>query len=241
VLAELVGVKNTVGPTMAQLGTNFGMQEIPGKALAVISDARLGKSDPRMAVERLLAASGEDRITIDRKYREPWTGTLSARFIVLANEPPVFQDASGAIVTRFVILTTRNTFLGKEDRALTEKLKAELTGILNWSLEGLRRLDEGSGKFAQPESAAEVIQGMREVVSPVGAFLEERCQRGGSEAKETLYAAWLAWCKESRNHPGSIQQFSIDLRAAWPEVRDARPRNGGKRQRRWTGVSLRRE
>ena len=28
------------------------------------------------------------------------------RFMVLANEPPLFQDASGAIVTRFVFLQT---------------------------------------------------------------------------------------------------------------------------------------
>ena len=27
-----------------------------------------------IAVERLLSISGEDTITVDRKYREPWTG-----------------------------------------------------------------------------------------------------------------------------------------------------------------------
>ena len=32
-----------------------------------------------MVVERLLAISGEDRITIDHKYHPQWTGTLSAR------------------------------------------------------------------------------------------------------------------------------------------------------------------
>ena len=62
-------------------------------------------------VERLLSISGEDTLTIDRKYRDPWTGQLPTRFLVISNELPRFGDASGAIATRFVMLTLR-TLLG---------------------------------------------------------------------------------------------------------------------------------
>lgn len=52
----------------------------------------------------------------------------------------------------------REGFLGKEDPHLTDTLKGELTGILNWALEGLRRARPDDGKFSAPASPAEVIR-----------------------------------------------------------------------------------
>ena len=91
-LAALVGKGNAAGPTLASLGTNFGLAPLLGKPLALVSDARLGGSDVHQIVERLLSISGEDMLTIDRKYREPWTGKLPSRFLILSNELPRFGD-----------------------------------------------------------------------------------------------------------------------------------------------------
>ena len=45
------------------------------QALAIISDARLGgRADQHAIAERLLSITGEDTITVDRKYRAAWTG-----------------------------------------------------------------------------------------------------------------------------------------------------------------------
>ena len=58
---------------------NVGVQPLIGKQLAIVSDARLGyKSNLESVAERLLSISGEDALTVDRKYREPWTGQLRA-------------------------------------------------------------------------------------------------------------------------------------------------------------------
>ena len=51
-----------------------------------------------------------------------------------------FGDASGAIAGRFLVLTLRNSWLGREDPALTDALLTELPGILGWVLDGLDRL-----------------------------------------------------------------------------------------------------
>ena len=131
VLAALIGPQNVAGPTLAQLGSNFGLSPLIGKTLAVISDARL--SGTSYDISHLLAISGGDRITIDRKYQEPWTGTLSARFLILSNEPPAFHDPSGAIISRFLVITTTESFFGRENPHLTEELLDELPGILGWS------------------------------------------------------------------------------------------------------------
>jgi putative DNA primase/helicase len=135
VATALVGRGNTAGPTLASLGTNFGLSPLLGKALAVVSDARLG-SDTNTVVERLLSISGEDAITVDRKYRDPWTGRLPVRFTILSNELPNLGDASGAVATRFLVLTLTRSWLGEEDPALTDALLEELPGILLWALQG---------------------------------------------------------------------------------------------------------
>jgi putative DNA primase/helicase len=44
-------------------------------------------------------------LTIDRKFREQWTGKLPTRFVILSNELPRFGDASGAIAHQFIVLS----------------------------------------------------------------------------------------------------------------------------------------
>ena len=66
-----------------------------------------------MVVERLLSVSGEDSLTIDRKYREPWTGRLPTRFVVMTNELPRLSDSSGALASRFIVFRSDKIVLRK--------------------------------------------------------------------------------------------------------------------------------
>jgi putative DNA primase/helicase len=236
-LTALVGKGNAAGPTLASLGTNFGLAPLIGKPLAVVSDARLGGTNVHQVVERLLSVSGEDMLTVDRKYKEPWTGKLTARFLVLSNELPRFGDASGAISHRFVVLTMSESFLGRENTHLTAELLGELPGILSWSLEGLDRLTQ-SGTLTEPRSSADAILALQDLVSPVSAFVRDQCHRGGEVAVSELFAAWKMWCEDNGHRAGSAQTFGRDLRAAVPALRMVRPRDGGDRERHYIGLSL---
>jgi putative DNA primase/helicase len=104
VLSALVGRQNVCGPTLTSLGTDFGLAPLIGKPLAVISDARFSGKNSNVVVERLLSISGEDTLTVNRKYREQWNGKLPSRLHVISNELPKLGDASTAIVGRFVLL-----------------------------------------------------------------------------------------------------------------------------------------
>ena len=88
-------------------------------------------------VERLLSISGEDTLTANRKYRDQWTGKLPSQLHVLSNELPQLGDASTAVVGRMVLLLTTLSWLGREDPNLEPALHTELTGNLNWALNGL--------------------------------------------------------------------------------------------------------
>ena len=161
VLTALLGKDNVTAPTLAGLSSHFGLSALINKRAAIIPDARLGpRADVYTVAERLLSISGEDALTIDRKYREPWTGRLNVRFLILTNELPRIADASGALASRFVLLTLTESFYGKEDHDLTQKLLTELPGILNWALRGLDRLRE-RGHFQIPRSSREAAQSLR--------------------------------------------------------------------------------
>lgn len=68
ILTGLIGAANVVGPTTSSLAGPFGLQPLIGKSLAIVSDARFAGEHVGTVVERLLCISGEDRLTIDRKF-----------------------------------------------------------------------------------------------------------------------------------------------------------------------------
>ena len=112
VLQGLLGKDSYASPTLASLGTNFGPAVLIGTPLAIIGDAPLGtRTDQALVAERLLSISGEDAQTIDRKFLPAWTGRLDTRFFVITNELPRLTDASGALASRFIVLTLTRSFL----------------------------------------------------------------------------------------------------------------------------------
>jgi hypothetical protein len=74
--SALIGKQNVAGPTLNSLGGDFGLAPLIGRPLAIISDARFVGKNSNIVVERLLSISGEDTLTVNRKYRDQWTGKL---------------------------------------------------------------------------------------------------------------------------------------------------------------------
>jgi putative DNA primase/helicase len=171
-LTALVGNANVAGPTLSSLAGDFGLAPLLGKPLAIVSDARLAGRGSQVVVERLLAVSGEDTITVNRKYKDQWTGKLPSRFMVISNELPQLGDASAAIAGRFVTLLLSKSWYGQEDLALEGRIREELSGILNWALDGLERLNRG-GAVHEAE-----VHG-RGLYRVAGLGLAGRCVRKG--------------------------------------------------------------
>jgi len=244
VLTALIGMANVAGPTLASLATNFGLQPLLGKSLALISDARMGRSvDTSIIVERLLTISGEDVLSVDRKHLPAWEGRIPARIMLLSNELPRFSDGSGTIATRFVVAETTQSFLGREDRGLRDRLMAELPGILNWALAGLERLLE-RGHFTDTEVSTEAVDVMRQTASPYAPFVDEECVVGPEYevTVDKLWQAWKLWCvRNDRERAGVKQWIGRDLKSVVPGLRIVQPRDPGthKRYRAYQGLGLR--
>jgi putative DNA primase/helicase len=240
ILANLVGKGNMAGPTLAGLATNFGLSPLLGKSLAVISDARLAGRDGHQVVERLLTISGEDTIDVDRKFKDPWTGKMPTRLMILSNELPNFGDASGVIARRFIVLNMTVSWLGKEDTDLTDKLAAEMPGILNWALDGLARL-EMQGHITEPPGSSDAVTTMQDTASPTSAFVRECCDKGPTceVVVDDLWEAWKDWAEDQGVRHGTKAMFGRNLQSVVPQLKRTRPRDDSGRQvPTYSGIGL---
>lgn len=242
VLRGLLGGDNICAPTLASFSTNFGLQPLIGKQLAIISDARLSKRvDEQIIAERILSISGEDALTIDRKHLDAWTGQLVCRFLIMTNKLFEISDPGGVFWSRFIILKLTKSFYGREDTNLTDRLLLDLPGILNWSIDGWRRL-QNRGHFLQPQTAVETAQELDDIGNPVGAFVRDYCVVGPDQTIQVddLYAMWGAYCAQyGYDRPGDVQNFGRDLAAAVPSIKTKQRRKDGARSRCWIGIGQR--
>jgi putative DNA primase/helicase len=245
VLTRIIGSENVCAPTLGSLGTNFGLQPLLGKTLAIVSDARLsGRTDVAVVTERLLSISGEDGQTVDRKHMSAVTHRLPVRFMILTNELPRLSDASGALVGRLLVLRLTESWYGREDTRLTDRLLAELPGILLWAIEGWRRLRE-RGRFMQPKSAGDMIHDLEDLSSPISAFVRDECWVGPEHrvSVSALFEVWRLWCERvGRKEAGTLHTFGRDLRAALPSLAIRQHRVKDEKVRRvYFGIGLRAE
>jgi putative DNA primase/helicase len=220
ILTALIGKPNVCGPTLSSFAGEFGLAPLLSKSLAIVSDVRFGGKNGNTVVERLLSISGEDTLTINRKYHEQVNTKMPTRMHLISNEMPRLTDASGAIIGRFVVLLLSRSWLGKEDHELEQRICEQLPGILNWALEGLARLNSNDGRFTRVPGAEEAIIAMRDLSSPVAAFVRERCVLKPELQIEPdeIYAVYKTWCEENEYPRASKHVFGRDLRAACSSV-----------------------
>jgi len=238
---KLIGPNNVANPTLSGLATPFGAECLIGKPVAIIGDARQSnRSDWAVALERILGITGDDSMTIARKHKADWTGDLTTRLILVSNELPKFPDQSGAIATRPLVFKFTESFLGREDKDLDAKLQAELPSILLWAIEGWKRLRQRGG-FLQPAAGKDLIDQLRDLSSPVGAFVRERCEvkAGNRIARSELFQAWKDWCVDRNRESGSDDAFGRNLRTVCPHLGMTQPRDkAGKKYRAYEGIGL---
>lgn len=242
ILTRLIGAHNVASPTLSGLvSTPYSLECLINRQLTIIGDARMsGKVDHIAISEAILGITGEDSVTIQRKYKDPWTGRLNTRFVVMTNEIPALTDASGALASRLIVLETQESFLGREDLGLEQRLGAELHGILHWALAGLDRL-RARGYFLQPESGRDVHEELKRSSSPVSQFMEDECEVGPTFQIEcgVLFGIFQEWSKKQGRMPSTVQRLSRDLRAVDPTIKTVQPRVDGRKDRFFNGIRRR--
>jgi putative DNA primase/helicase len=241
IMVRLLGQSMVTSPTIGSLATDFGLAPLIGKSLALIGDARwTGIRDLGQAVERLKGISGEDDVTANRKNRDHWNGRLGVRFMIMSNDPPSFTDASAALADRMLNIQTRQSFAGREDLELENKLVTELPGILNWALDGLAAL-ERSGRFVVPDSSAAIGRDLALSASPMLAWADAEAEldHGYETTLRELHDSYLRWAKtENIAYTMTSAMMGKQLRSAFGGAIQVLARRGQSRTIPVMGIRL---
>lgn len=243
VLTDLLGQHNVVSPQMAEMCDTFGLQAWIGKPLATFTDARIDNKNAPGVVSQFLRIVGGDPVTVNRKNKEAWSGYLPTRIVVYSNEMLHLAENSNALTGRMLVLTMENSFYGREDVELGDKLSKELPGIFNWAIEGHKRRKTRTGeRFIQPQSSQATLDMMTELSNPMSAFMDEALVFGiGFEVdKDDIFACYKHWAIKKNLHPGTEISFKRKFLAATQElgVKPYRRREGGGTSHTYLGAKL---
>ena len=99
----------------------------------------------------------------------------------------------------------------QRDEHLPAKLRAELSGILEWAVEGCQQwLAEG---LRPPERVTLATADYRSESDIIAAFLHDCCEEGHgfSEAAGKLYTAYKRWSEENGEYAMTGTRFGRDL------------------------------
>ena len=241
IIRKMLGESNVGTPTLSELAGAFGLESLLGKTAALIQDARLSSRVDDVAItERLLSISGADPQNVARKFKPTLSGQkMPVRFTLFSNVLPMLKDHSSAFSSRCIFLRMPNSYYGREDPTYGDRLEAELSGILNWTIEGRRKLNK-SKVIQQPASGMDIQRAMEMASSPVLVFLRERCDVGVNYACGTnqFYEEWKTWAEENDVKQGNASALGKNLRAVHPGIDTKQIRTHMGHERKYLGVQI---
>ncbi len=196
--------------------------------------------------------TGRDLISAARKFKTRVNFTNYAKLIFCANELPKTSDQSLAFFNRWVMLDFPYTFMSQKeidclsnddkllvklaDKDIINKMStpSELSGLLNWALDGLERLLM-KGDFSYSISTQQVKDSWLRKSNSVTAFLLSEVVESESKMikKGTLMEEYFAYCRKHKVMPKGPKEFKEVLMTTYcvGEYRD-------ETSRYWTNINL---
>ena len=230
ILKSLIGENCVSHLSLERFQAQFGPQSLIGKRLNIASELETG--DFNLLTANFKAIVTGDPVHIDIKYREPLEMVLKCKLVFLTNNLPETLDSSHGFLRRLLILPFKNTVKEKDrDIHLAEKLKGELSGILNWAIEGLKRLEENNYIFTESKAATECLNAYKQQLNDVGEFFDE-CfvkKENAKMKKADIYSFYNIYCNVNGNAGISRKEFWKKLKSVFANknsVFDVRKING---------------
>ena len=237
VVQSLVGEENCSQVGLSRFNNPFALYETLGKVVNVTNESSHIIEDESENVMKSIVAG--DRFTFERKFRDAISARPTAKVMISTNSLPRFNDKTLGVWRRILLVRFEKTI--SEDAQIknyADLLKEELPGILNWSLEGLRKLEE-AGRFTIPKSHAEFIEQYRRDSDPARAFLMENFTvfpNSDGTSCHKVYEKYAQYCTENNCRPMNAANFGRNVRRIFPDVK--RQRIGGRDSREWKYTGL---
>ncbi|HAT4191574.1 TPA: DNA primase [Clostridium perfringens] len=230
----LLGKKNVSNIPWQEIGDKFKTAELLGKLANVFSDLP-SKSIDDTGIFKVV--TGEDYLMAEKKNKNPFKFKPFARLVFSCNElPRNYVDRTEGFYRRLIIVPfNRQIDKSKIDKALKYKFQREKEGILNWALEGLKRLYENNFEFSENELTDGVKKEYKRENNNVISFVEECCELDGlfSCSRIEIYEAYKEFCVEAGLKALSQIKFNKELEGNFNITRS---RSG--KLRSWNGVRI---
>jgi len=240
-IAMVIGPKATSSIDLEALYGTFGMHGLIGKRLNVIEEVH-GNYYQSNKLKKLI--SGE-QITIDIKYKPQFTFRPQVKFAFSVNMLPRVDDNSTATERRMLAVQFLNNYRDKpnyELRSSVGLLAQELSGVLNWMIEGAIDLSN-DGKFVTTEEQLRMLDEYREENSSVEGFLSQciALNEFTSIDTPTLYEEYKIWSMSDggRKVKANIT-FTKEVKAYGAKGNrfTYEPRTSGHNESRFVGIEL---
>lgn len=170
--------------------------------------------DMLLNASQIKQLTGRDTITARELYRAEFEFIPRFKLIFNTNYLPRILDLTVFKSDRVNVITFDRHFASREqDKTLKDRLRAagELSGILNWCVDGLRLYREE--ELEPPLAVRVATKNYLSDSDRIAQFLTEcmeHSERGGTSLKDA-YTAYQRWCDEGGCRAENKQKFKADL------------------------------
>lgn len=217
------------------------LAKLKGVRFAEASETDAGR---KMAEALVKQITGGDDITCRFLNENPFTYSPEFKLFLSTNHKPEVTGTDDGMWSRIKLIPFTVNFekKGTMDKALDDKLRQELPGILAWCVRGA--VDWFQHGLGECEAVKKATSGYREESDPLKAFVAERCKIGQFSCEtiepttvSVLKDAYLRWCADSGITPLKDKEFNFRLENEYSSKRKSR-RIGRSVVKVWEGIRL---
>jgi putative DNA primase/helicase len=167
--------------------------------------------DCRLNENQVKMLTGGDSIQCRRMREDFWEFQPTHKILLATNHVPTIRGSDNGIWRRIKLIPF-NVIFKDQDKTLEPTLAAELPGILQWALKGLKLLNLLGG-FVEPAVAKIAREEYRAEMSTVQQFVEDMCILDPALSTESskIYLNFEMYCKEHGHYLCSQRKLSNDL------------------------------
>lgn len=202
VLRQLVGEGNYSAIPLSDLGKSFSRADLKDKILNLSTENE--SSGRAFNSQYLKAITGGDDIEAEFKGKDIFVFKPVCKLIFAVNALPSFRDTSHGFLRRVMIIPFENTFSideGTADVDIEKKLKKELSGILNFAIEGLYRLRKNNYRFTQCAKIEKYLDDYAELINPFNTFVAEHISVTGDKKdavpRKAVFGTFICWANKN--------------------------------------------
>jgi P4 family phage/plasmid primase-like protien len=238
IMTWLLGEDNVSALSLESMSRQFPLVSLRGKMLNSATEV---DTKDKAGTENLKKIISGDLLSSDTKFGKEITFRTFCKCIFAMNTPPTITDKAYGFVRKILVLNFNRRFAEHErDKYLKDKLREqELPGILNWAVEGARRLIK-QGRFTDDQVLRDDAADFMAKMNNILAFVMDRCilhPKVHQESNE-LFADYKEWADAKLYRKVGQGKFGDQLESL-DGVKKERPRIGGARPTVFRGIGLR--